>query len=85
MSKRETQVILKTEERNQLLEVGRDGKFVAKTIGWDEDQYSLKGTSSKSQSRTAAGCSIACPQARDRRPNCSDTIFRSTETALHRW
>jgi hypothetical protein len=32
MGKREPQIILKTEERN-LLEVGRDGKFVAKSVG----------------------------------------------------
>jgi hypothetical protein len=31
--KREPQTILKTEEHNLLLEVGRDGKFVAKTVG----------------------------------------------------
>jgi hypothetical protein len=29
MRKREAQIILKTEERNLLLESGRDGKFVA--------------------------------------------------------
>jgi hypothetical protein len=33
VGKRETQIILKTEERNLLLEVGRDGEFVAKNSG----------------------------------------------------
>jgi hypothetical protein len=43
MGKRETQIILKTEERNLLLEVGRDGKFVTKTVGWGENRVSLEG------------------------------------------
>jgi hypothetical protein len=43
MGKRETQIILKTEERNLLLESGRDGKFVAKTVGWDENRLFLHG------------------------------------------
>jgi hypothetical protein len=43
MGKRQTQIILKTKERNLLLEVGRDGKFVAKTVGWDENRVFLEG------------------------------------------
>jgi hypothetical protein len=33
MGKREPQDILKTEERNRLLELGSDGKVVAKSVG----------------------------------------------------
>jgi hypothetical protein len=33
MDKREPQGILKTEERNRLLELGSDGKVVAKSVG----------------------------------------------------
>jgi len=32
--------------------------------------------------KKAAGYSRACPRARDQRPNCSDAIFRTTETAF---
>jgi hypothetical protein len=41
--KREPQTILKTEEHNLLLEVGRDGKFGAKTVGLDNTGFSLEG------------------------------------------
>jgi hypothetical protein len=34
---------LKNRERNLLLEVGHDGKFVAKTVGWDENRVFLEG------------------------------------------
>jgi hypothetical protein len=43
MGKREAQIILKTEARNLLLESGRDGKFVAKTVGWGENRLFLHG------------------------------------------
>jgi hypothetical protein len=36
MGKREPQIILKTDKRNIHLELGRDGKFAAKSTGWDE-------------------------------------------------
>src|ERR1700730_3797370 len=36
MSKREPQIILKTDERKVLLELGLEGKFAAKSMGWDE-------------------------------------------------
>jgi hypothetical protein len=55
MGKRETQIILKTEERNLLLEVGGDGKFDAKTVGWGENRVFLEDDSSRSRSRTGAG------------------------------
>jgi hypothetical protein len=81
---REPQTILKIDERSAVLEIGRDGKFAAKSSGWDENWVFLRPTSSRSQSRTAAGCSRTCPRAGDRRPFCSDAIFRATETALQR-
>jgi hypothetical protein len=40
MSLREPQIILETDERSIVLEVGRDGKFVAKSGGWDENRFS---------------------------------------------
>jgi hypothetical protein len=33
MSKREPQIIMKTDQRSTVLEFGPDGKFVAKSIG----------------------------------------------------
>jgi hypothetical protein len=34
--KRQPRIILKTDERNIRLELGHDGKFAAKSTGWDE-------------------------------------------------
>ena len=55
MSKREPQIILKPDERSAGLELGRDGKFAAKSNGWDEKVFSSRATSSRSPSRTDAG------------------------------
>ena len=63
MGKREPQIILKTDERKVVLELGFEGKFTAKSSGWDENRVFLEATSSRSQSRTAAGCSRTCPRA----------------------
>ena len=43
MGKREPQIILKTDERHIHLELGRQGKFAAKSTGWDENQVFLEG------------------------------------------
>jgi hypothetical protein len=43
MSKREPQIILKTDERKVLLELGLEGKFAAKSTGWDENRVFLEG------------------------------------------
>ena len=40
---REPQIILKTDERYIGLQLGRDGKFVAKSTGWDENRVFLGG------------------------------------------
>jgi hypothetical protein len=36
MTKREPQIILKTDERKIHIELGLEGKFAAKSTGWDE-------------------------------------------------
>jgi hypothetical protein len=54
MGKREPQIILKTDERNAVLELGRDGKFAAKSNGWDENRVFLEGDSFRTGSRTRA-------------------------------
>ena len=43
MGKREPQIILKTDERKVVLELGLEGKFVAKSRGWDENRVFLEG------------------------------------------
>jgi hypothetical protein len=40
---RETQIILKTDQRTVVLELGLGGKFAAKTSGWDENRVFLEG------------------------------------------
>ena len=56
MGKREPQKILKTDERSIHIELGCEGKFTAKSSGWDEDRVFFEATSSSSRSRAAAGC-----------------------------
>jgi hypothetical protein len=44
MSKgREPQIILKTDQRTVVLELGVGGKFAAKSSGWDENRTFLEG------------------------------------------
>jgi hypothetical protein len=39
---RERQIILKTDQRNMLLEMGREGKLSARSSGWDENRVFLE-------------------------------------------
>jgi hypothetical protein len=43
MGIREQQIILKTDERTIVLELGLGGKFAAKSSGWDENRVLLEG------------------------------------------
>jgi hypothetical protein len=43
MGKREPQIILKTDKRSTVLELAREGKFAAKSSGWDENRVFLEG------------------------------------------
>ena len=43
MAAREPQIILKADEHKIVLELGREGKFVAKTTSWDESRVFLEG------------------------------------------
>jgi len=52
---REPQVILKSDQRGILLEMGREGKFTAKSSVWDESRVFSSRTTMRSRSRTAAG------------------------------
>jgi hypothetical protein len=40
---REPQIILKTDQRTVVLELGRKGKSAAKSAGWDENRIFLEG------------------------------------------
>jgi hypothetical protein len=41
--KRQPEIILKTDESDIHLELGRGGKFAAKSSGWDENRVFLEG------------------------------------------
>ena len=43
LAKREPQIILKTDERKIHLELGLEGKFAAKSTGWDENRVLVEG------------------------------------------
>jgi len=43
MGTREAQITLKTEDRDIRLELGREGKFTAKSSGWHENRLFLHG------------------------------------------
>ena len=43
MNKRKRETILKTDQRTLLLELGRQGRFTAKSSGWDENRVFLEG------------------------------------------
>ena len=43
VSKREPQIVLKTDERSTVLELSCEGKFSAKSTGWDENRVFLEG------------------------------------------
>ena len=56
MANREPQIILKTDERKLVLELGLGGKFTARSTAWDENRVFLEGDKSRLRSITAAGC-----------------------------
>jgi hypothetical protein len=43
MASRVKEIILKTDERKIVLEIGHGGKFAAKSTGWDENRVFLEG------------------------------------------
>ena len=43
MAKHEPQIILKTDERKLVLELGLGGKFTARSTAWDENRVFLEG------------------------------------------
>jgi len=53
---RERQIILNTDQRTVLLEMGPGGKFQAKSSDWDENRTFSKAPFLKLQYAMAAGC-----------------------------
>jgi hypothetical protein len=53
---RERQIILKTDQRTLLLELGLGGKFQAKSSGWDGNRTFLEGDVLEVEYAMAAGC-----------------------------
>jgi hypothetical protein len=43
LDKRQSQIIVKTDERTFVLELGVKGKFAAKSMCWDENRVFLEG------------------------------------------
>jgi hypothetical protein len=72
---REAQIILKTEERNLLLESGATENSAPNQNGGDENGVFLEADKLEVAVKTAAGCSRTYRQGRGRRSNCSDAIF----------
>jgi hypothetical protein len=64
MGKREPQIILKTDERKLVLELGREGKFAAKSIGWDENRVFLDGDKLEVAVKNGRQVLTTPPQAR---------------------
>jgi hypothetical protein len=53
---REPQIILKTDQRNVILELGLREKFQAKSSGWDENRTFSKALLLKLQYAMVAAC-----------------------------
>jgi hypothetical protein len=77
MSKgREPQIILKTDQRTVVLELGVGGKFAAKSSGWDENRTFLEGDVLKSNTLWPPGCQPTFRPGRARHRLQPSTIFR---------
>jgi hypothetical protein len=70
VSRREPQIILKTDERSIVFEPGLGGKFSAKSTAWDENRVFLEGDKLEVAVKNG-DCLPAGP--RQRRPRCSTT------------
>ena len=81
MAKREPQIILKTDERKIHLELGLEGKFAAKSTGWDENRVLVEGDQLEIASRAAAGSYAMCPAGRRRPSRCCTTSTTTSDGA----
>ena len=68
MGKREPQTILKTDERKMVLELGLEGKFAAKSSGWDENRVFLEGDKLEIEVKSGRWVLTHLPAKPDRRP-----------------
>ena len=56
MGKREPRIVLKTDERKVVLELGLGGKFTARSTAWDGNRVSLEGDKLRSPWSTVVEC-----------------------------
>jgi hypothetical protein len=77
---REPQIILKTDQRNVILELDLGGKFAAKSRGWDKNRVFLEGDVLEITVRNGVLCHVPAEPARPRRR--PSTIFRPTSDGV---
>ena len=51
MSNERPEILLKTDSKTIILELGREGKFAAKATGWDENKVIKPGEKDRGQRR----------------------------------
>ena len=72
---REPQIILKTDQRNVLLEMGLGGKFQQKSSGWDENRTFLEGDVLEVAIRNPLGANPRSRRTAPRHRRRPSTIF----------
>jgi len=69
MSKKRPEILLKTDTKTIMWELGREGKFSAKATGWDENKVLKRGEKIEISLAEGRGLSLRC--RRRRRPSAS--------------
>jgi hypothetical protein len=76
---REPQIILKTDRRNFLLEMGGEGKFTAKSSGWHENRLFLEDDKLEVAVKNGRWMMTHLPAGRRQNRRQSNTTSRFTE------
>jgi hypothetical protein len=84
MGKREPQTILKTDERDIASSSGVMGNYGPNQAVGAKTEFASRGDKLEVAIKNARWLQAPLPGARHRRPNCSDAIFGTSETPLHR-
>ena len=82
---REPQIILKTDQRNVILELGLGGKFKAKSSAWDENRTFLEGDVLEVEYAMAARVLTHVPARPGPAPPTAQTIFRPRSDGVTRY
>jgi hypothetical protein len=80
MGKREPQIILKTDERKIHFELGLEGKFAAKSSGWDENRVFLEGDKLDVALKNGRWVPTTCRRGGERRALGSARAARSNSS-----